>query len=88
MKLKRNSIQPILSITLSIILFSLFLGIFIYILDKESTVLGKLELYKKISDLFLSENFNETKSIVLFIKVFSILLSLSSLIPLVLGVVN
>ena len=88
MKLKRNSIQPILSITLSIILFSLFLGIFIYILDKESTVLGKLELYKKISDLFLSENFNETKSTVLFIKVFSILLSLSSLIPLVLGVVN
>lgn len=61
MKLKRNSIQPILSITLCIILFCLFLGVFIYILDKESTV---------------------------FIKIFSISFSLSSLIPLVVVVVN
>ena len=61
MKLKRNSIQPILSITLCIILFCLFLGVFIYILDKESIV---------------------------FIKIFSISFSLSSLIPLVVVVVN
>ena len=88
MKLKRNLMSPILTIIINIILFFIFLGIFIYILNKESTVLGRLELYKKIRDLFVLNDLDETKSMILSIKFISILLSLLSLIPIVVDLVN